>query len=94
MFYQVLSEMAKISGLTAFISVLLGYILGIHVLLKYIKTKQLLILNFFTLTYQKKKDFSISIIKWTNYSQIYLSSVRNYPNEQGGNIWRYLRPDT
>ena len=47
MLYQVLSEMAQISGLTAFLSVVLGYILGIHVLVKYIKTKQVLILNFF-----------------------------------------------
>jgi hypothetical protein len=44
---QVLSEMAKISGITAFLSVILGYILGFQVLIKYIKTKQFLILNFF-----------------------------------------------
>lgn len=47
MFFQVLSELAKISGLTALISVLIGFILGSVVLIKYIRTRQFLIFNFF-----------------------------------------------
>jgi len=47
MFYQVLSELAKISGLTALIAVSLSFLLGIIVLIKYFKTKQILIFNFF-----------------------------------------------
>ncbi len=47
MFFQVLSELAQISGLTALIAVSLGFLLGIIVLIKYFKTKQVLIFNFF-----------------------------------------------
>lgn len=47
MFFQVLSELAKISGLSAFISVLIALTLGLIVLIKYIKTRQPLIFNFF-----------------------------------------------
>lgn len=47
MFFQVLSELAKISGMSAFISVLIALTLGLIVLIKYIKTRQALIFNFF-----------------------------------------------
>ena len=47
MFFQVLSDLAKISGVTALISVLIGFLLGFIVLIKYFKTKQVLIFNFF-----------------------------------------------
>ena len=47
MFFQVLSELANISGLTALISVSITFILGLIVLIKYFKTRQFLILNFF-----------------------------------------------
>jgi hypothetical protein len=47
MFLQVLSELAKISGLTALISVSIGFLLGFIVLIKFFKTKQVLIFNFF-----------------------------------------------
>jgi len=47
MLSQVLSELAKISGLTALISVAIGFLFGVLVLIKYIKTRQFLILNFF-----------------------------------------------
>jgi len=47
MFFQVLSDLAKISGITALISVLIGFLLGFIVLIKYFKTKQFLIFNFF-----------------------------------------------
>ncbi len=47
MFFQVLSDLAKISGITALISVLIGFLLGFIVLIKYFKTKQVLIFNFF-----------------------------------------------
>lgn len=47
MFFQVLSESAKISGMSAFISVSIAFLLGLIVLIKYIKTKQVLIFNFF-----------------------------------------------
>ena len=47
MFFQVLSDLAQISGLTALIAVSLGFLLGIIVLIKYFKTKQVLIFNFF-----------------------------------------------
>ncbi len=47
MYFQVLSELAKISGLTALISVSISSFLGLIVLIKYIKTRQFLILNFF-----------------------------------------------
>jgi len=47
MFFQVLSELAKVSGLTALISVSITYLLGFIVLIKYFKTRQFLIFNFF-----------------------------------------------
>ena len=47
MFYQVLSDLAQISGLTALIAVLISFLLGFIVLMKYFKTKQVLIFNFF-----------------------------------------------
>ena len=47
MYFQVLSELAKISGLTALISVSITFVLGLIVLIKYIKTRQFIILNFF-----------------------------------------------
>ena len=47
MIFQVLSELAQISGLTAFISVVITTILSLIVLIKYIKTRQFLIFNFF-----------------------------------------------
>ena len=47
MFFQVLSELAKISGITALIAVLIGFLLGFIVLIKFFKTKQVLIFNFF-----------------------------------------------
>jgi len=47
MFFQVLSDLAKVSGLTALIAVLIGFLLGFIVLIKYFKTKQVLIFNFF-----------------------------------------------
>jgi len=47
MLFQVLSDLAKISGLTALIAVLLSFLLGFIVLIKFFKTKQFLIFNFF-----------------------------------------------
>jgi hypothetical protein len=47
MIFQVLSDLAKISGLTALIAVLIGFLLGLIVLIKFFKTKQFLIFNFF-----------------------------------------------
>ena len=47
MFYQVLSDLAQISGLTALIAVSISFLLGFIVLMKYFKTKQVLIFNFF-----------------------------------------------
>ncbi|MHA1318732.1 MAG: hypothetical protein ACTSQ1_02850 [Promethearchaeota archaeon] len=47
MFFQVLSDLAQISGLTALIAVLISFLLGFIVLIKYFKTKQVLIFNFF-----------------------------------------------
>lgn len=47
MLFQVLSELAKISGLTALISLAIGFLLGFVVLIKYFKTRQVLIFNFF-----------------------------------------------
>ncbi len=47
MFFQVLSDLAQISGLTALIAVLISFLLGFIVLIKYFKTKQILIFNFF-----------------------------------------------
>ena len=47
MLFQVLSELAQISGMSAFISVLIAFILGFIVLLKFVKTKQFRIFNFF-----------------------------------------------
>jgi len=47
MLFQVLSDLAKISGLTALIAVLIGFLLGLIVLIKFFKTKQFLIFNFF-----------------------------------------------
>jgi len=47
MFFQVLSDLAQISGLTALIAVSITFVLGLIVLIKYIKTRQFLILNFF-----------------------------------------------
>jgi len=47
MFYQVLSDLAQISGLTALIAVFISFLLGFIVLMKYFKTKQVLIFNFF-----------------------------------------------
>jgi len=47
MFFQVLSDLAKISGLTALISVSISFLLGFIVLIKYFKTRQVLIFNFF-----------------------------------------------
>ena len=44
---QFLSETAQISGLTALISVSITTVLGLIVLIKYLKTRQFLILNFF-----------------------------------------------
>ena len=47
MYFQVLSEAAKISGLIALISVSITTFLGLIVLIKYFKTRQFLIFNFF-----------------------------------------------
>ncbi len=47
MYFQVLSELAKISGMSAFFSVAIAFLLGFIVLIKYIRTKQVLIFNFF-----------------------------------------------
>jgi hypothetical protein len=47
MFFQVLSDLAQISGLTALIAVSISFLLGFIVLIKYFKTKQVLIFNFF-----------------------------------------------
>jgi len=47
MFYQVLSDLAQISGLTALIAVFISFLLGFIVLMKFFKTKQVLIFNFF-----------------------------------------------
>jgi len=47
MLTQILSELAQISGLTALIAVLISFLLGFIVLIKYFKTKQVLIFNFF-----------------------------------------------
>jgi hypothetical protein len=47
MFFQVLSELAKISGWSAFISQIIAFLLGLIVLVKYIKTRQFIIFNFF-----------------------------------------------
>ena len=47
MFFQVLSDLAQISGLTALIAVSISFLLGTIVLIKYFKTKQVLIFNFF-----------------------------------------------
>jgi len=47
MFFQILSDLAKISGLTALISVSISFLLGFIVLIKCFKTKQVLIFNFF-----------------------------------------------
>ncbi|MHA2289580.1 MAG: hypothetical protein ACXABG_12410 [Promethearchaeota archaeon] len=47
MLFQSLSESAKISGMSAFISVSIAFLLGFIVLIKYIKTRQVLILSFF-----------------------------------------------
>ena len=47
MFNQILSDLAQISGLTALISLSISFLLGFIVLIKYFKTKQVLIFNFF-----------------------------------------------
>ena len=47
MFFQVLSDLAQISGITALIAVSISFLLGFIVLIKYFKTKQILIFNFF-----------------------------------------------
>jgi len=47
MLTQILSDLAQISGLTALIAVSISFILGFIVLIKYFKTKQVLIFNFF-----------------------------------------------
>jgi len=47
MLFQILSDYAKISGFTALIATILGFILGLIVLIKYFKTKQILIFSFF-----------------------------------------------
>ncbi|MHA1191786.1 MAG: hypothetical protein ACTSP9_05755 [Promethearchaeota archaeon] len=47
MINQTLSELAIISGFTAAISVFIGIFFGLIVLIKYLKTKQFLIFNFF-----------------------------------------------
>ncbi|MFX0074627.1 MAG: hypothetical protein ACFE96_04250 [Candidatus Hermodarchaeota archaeon] len=47
MFFQVLSELAKISGWSAFIAVLIAFSFGLIVLVKYLRTRQGLIFNFF-----------------------------------------------
>lgn len=47
MLTQILSDLAQISGLTALISVSISFLLGFIVLIKYFKTKQVLIFNFF-----------------------------------------------
>ncbi|MHA1671851.1 MAG: hypothetical protein ACTSV5_14955 [Promethearchaeota archaeon] len=47
MIIQTLSELAIISGFTAAISVFIGFFFGLVVLTKYLKTKQVLIFNFF-----------------------------------------------
>ncbi|MHA1105073.1 MAG: hypothetical protein ACTSPN_05045 [Promethearchaeota archaeon] len=47
MMIQSLSELAIISGFTAAISVFIGFFFGLVVLIKYFKTKQFLIFNFF-----------------------------------------------
>ena len=47
MFFQVLSDLAQISGLTALIAVSISFLLGFIVLIKFFKTKQVLIFNFF-----------------------------------------------
>jgi hypothetical protein len=47
MFFQVLSDLAKISGISAFIAVLIASLLGLIVLVKFLKTRQVLIFNFF-----------------------------------------------
>ncbi len=47
MVFQVLSDLAMISGLTALISILIGFLLGFIVLIKFFRTKQVLIFNFF-----------------------------------------------
>lgn len=50
MIYQALSELAIISGFTAAIAVFIGFLLALIVLTKYLKTKQVLIFNFFLCT--------------------------------------------
>ena len=47
MLTQILSDLAQISGLTALIAVSISFLLGFIVLIKYFKTKQVLIFNFF-----------------------------------------------
>jgi len=47
MYFQVLSELGKLSGFTAMINVGIGFFFGTIVLIKSIKTKQGLIFNFF-----------------------------------------------
>ena len=47
MFFQFISYLAQISGLTALIAVSISFLLGTIVLIKYFKTKQVLIFNFF-----------------------------------------------
>ncbi|MFX0047564.1 MAG: hypothetical protein ACFE8G_05270 [Candidatus Hermodarchaeota archaeon] len=47
MFFQVLSELANISGMSALISVAIAVFLGLIVLIKYVRTRQVLVFNFF-----------------------------------------------